>query len=97
MIFETINKQKGEDLLGEYAEGLTNDRNLRGGKSPRSEQHRDTRMTFVKHPDDAGVIGDPVGNRHRRTRGIAASTEPTGGAKKNTADHRRAQDSQEGV
>ena len=46
---------------------------------------------------DAGVIGDPVGNRHRRTRGVAASTEPTGGAKKNTADHRRAQDSQEGA
>ena len=48
-------------------------------------------------PHDAGVIGDPVGNGHRRTRGVAASTEPTGGAKKNTADHRRAQDSQEGA
>ena len=37
MIFETINKQKGGDLLGEYAESLTNDRNLLGGKSPRSK------------------------------------------------------------
>ena len=39
MIFETINKQKGADLLGEYAESLTIDRNLLGGKAPRSEQH----------------------------------------------------------
>ena len=34
MIFETINKQESGDLLGEYAEGLTNDRNLLGGKAP---------------------------------------------------------------
>ena len=42
------NKQrKKRDLLGEYAESLTNDRNMLGGKSPRSEQHRDPRMIFV--------------------------------------------------
>ena len=46
MIFEAINKQKNGDLLGEYAEGLTNDRNLLGGKAPRSKQHRNTRMAF---------------------------------------------------
>ena len=46
MIFETINKQKSGDLLGEYAEGITNDRNLLGGKSPRPEQYRNPRMAF---------------------------------------------------
>ena len=41
-----MNKQESRDLLGEYAESLTIDRNLLGGKSPRSEQHRNTRMIF---------------------------------------------------
>ena len=45
-VFEAINKQKRRDLLGEYAEGITNDRNLLGGKAPRPEQHRNTRMAF---------------------------------------------------
>ena len=43
------NKQttKAGGVLGEYAESLTIERNLLGGKAPRSEQHRNTRMTFV--------------------------------------------------
>ena len=32
-------------------------------------------------PHDAGVIGDPAGNGHRRTRRVAPSTEPVGEAK----------------
>ena len=52
----------------------------------------DIRLT----PHDAGVIGDPVGNGHRRTRGVAASTKLAAGTKGHTANHRRAQNSQRG-
>ena len=45
--------------------------------------------TMIKvHPNDIR------GNGQRKTRGVAASTKPTGGEKEDTADHRREQNSQ---
>lgn len=41
-----------------------------------------------------GYPNDIRENGQRKTRGVAASTKPTGGEKEDTADHRREQNSQ---
>ena len=56
-----------------------------------TELHRNEGITMKTMRGSPNSIR---GNGQRKTRGVAASTKPTGGEKEDTADHRHEQNSQ---